>query len=242
MNVTGPAEVSRLGVIGDVHAEDHRLAAAIKDLQQRGVDAIVCTGDIVDGEGCPDRCIELLIDANVHTVRGNHDRWILEDKARHVPNAHFLADRGDHSQSYLSTLPTQICVPTIRGNLMLCHGIEDDDLRKIWPGTEKMGIERSKRLDRLIHDDTYRFVINGHMHFRTLIHFQQLTLINAGTLKGELWPGYSLIDFHSGHIDAFGFDGTDITPIKSRMLDQDSDVVWKDTQDFSGGWDPVRLF
>ena len=50
-----PAIITRLGVIGDVHAEDIRLELALNHLQANGVDQIICPGDVVDGIGCPER-------------------------------------------------------------------------------------------------------------------------------------------------------------------------------------------
>ena len=50
----------RIGLIGDVHAEDKRLEASIGYLKALGVDNIICTGDIVDGEGDPEACIKTL--------------------------------------------------------------------------------------------------------------------------------------------------------------------------------------
>ena len=51
--------IARLGVIGDVHAEDARLELALDHLQAAGVDRIICTGDVVDGSGCPERSLRL---------------------------------------------------------------------------------------------------------------------------------------------------------------------------------------
>ncbi len=232
----------RLGVIGDVHAEHHRLASAIDFLRDEAVDDIVCTGDIVDGLGCPNHCITLLQQEQIKTVRGNHDRWVLQDKARHVANAHLKADLTEQSLNYLENLPTQTTVNTVSGSLMLCHGIGDDDLRKVWPGTERMGVERSKGLDNIIETGEHQFLINGHMHFRTLIHFETLTLINAGTLKGEHWPGFSILDFEAEQINAFEFTDQGIAEVKSQRLQEDHHTIWSDTQAFNGGWDPVRLF
>lgn len=232
-----------LGVIGDVHAEDDRLARAIAFLESRSVDAIVCTGDIVDGKGCPDRSIALLVSANVHTVRGNHDRWILEDKARHVPNAHHATDLTGASREFLGSLPSEIEIDTSAGKLLLCHGVRDNDLKKVWPGTARMPPERCEVMDALLEAQSFRLIINGHMHFRTLIHFESLTLVNAGTLAGERWPGFSLIDFESRTIFAYEFRETDIAMTRSLPLDpQPHHAVWKNTQSFDGNWEPVRLF
>ena len=234
--------IRKLGVIGDVHAEHRRLSSSLEHLQSLNVDATVCTGDIVDGLGCPNESIRLLNSAAIHTVRGNHDRWILEDKARHVEHAHLAADLSEDSLAYLASLPRQVTLDTIRGKLLLCHGVADDDLRKVWPGTETMPAERSHLLDDIILEGIYKYVINGHMHFRTLIHFEALTLINAGTLKGEHWPGFSVIDFETEQITAFEFCNNEIKTVKVRDLTHDTHKIWANTQAFCGEWDPVMLF
>jgi predicted phosphodiesterase len=232
----------KIGLIGDVHSEDGRLALAIEFLQQFDLCDILCTGDIADGPGCPDTSIELLAQAGVKTVRGNHDRWLLEDKARHVPNAHTKCSISARSIEYLENLPTQIELNTIAGNLLLCHGIGDNDLKKVWPGTERMAIERSLELDQIIASGDYRMVINGHMHFKTVINFASLTLLNAGTITGERWPTFSLIDFEAWQIETFEFrENTIIKSSTTSLSSTSDDVLWQDTQNFTGGWRPVLL-
>jgi predicted phosphodiesterase len=236
--------IRHLGVIGDLHAEDIRLGQALEFLENEGVRDIICTGDIADGRGCADTSIRLLRDHKVQTVRGNHDRWLLENKARHVPDAHHRDQLNDTSVAYLESLPTQIQMNTVAGSLLLCHGIADNDLRKVWPGTERMPVERSHELDHIIDEGKHRFLINGHVHFKTMIHFQNLTLLNAGTLKGDLWPGFTLIDFELRLIRAFTF-GTDepVTLTKTTNLDPESSHrIWENTQAFNGNWDPLLLF
>lgn len=233
---------ARLGIIGDVHAEHDRLAVALDYLHGHGVDEILCTGDIVDGRGCPDSSVRLLQQADVTTVRGNHDRWLLQDKARHVPQAHFAENLAPETLDYLNELPMQAEVDTIDGTLLLCHGVADDDLRKVWPGTERMPAERSSLLDDIIRTGDIRYMINGHMHFRTIIHFESLTLINAGTLKGEHWPGFSILNLDEAEITAYEFREDGISMTKQQPIQEPHHTVWSDTQAFSGEWEPVRLF
>lgn len=233
---------TRIGLIGDVHAEHQRLEIALDRLHSMNVDAILCTGDIVDGQGCPDTSVQLLRDADVMTVRGNHDRWLLQDKARHVPHAHFSENLSSDTIDYLNGLPVQTEINTVDGKLLLCHGVAHDDLRKVWPGTERMPAERSSILDDIIREGDVRYMINGHMHFRTIIHFDALTLINAGTLKGEHWPGFSLLDLEEKEITAYEFQENTSSEVKKQALQEPHHTVWTDTQAFSGGWEPVRLF
>ena len=234
--------VTRIGLIGDVHAEHQRLAAAITHLQELEAEVLICTGDIVDGTGCPDTSIDLLRSHQVRTVRGNHDRWVLEGKARHITDAHKLDDLSESSREYLEALPVQLDIDTIDGRLLLCHGVGDNDLRKVWPGTERMGVERSRELDRIIESEQYRYLINGHMHFRTMIHFESLTLINAGTLRGEHWPGFSLLDLADRQVTAFEIRDHHVQHCRTQQLQEESHTIFGNTRDFNGGWEPVRLF
>jgi Icc-related predicted phosphoesterase len=60
--------IRRLGVIGDLHGEDRRLARALDWFASQALDALVCTGDLADGTGCLDTCCRLLQQAGVITV------------------------------------------------------------------------------------------------------------------------------------------------------------------------------
>ncbi len=239
MKTNAPAR--RLALIGDVHAEHERLEAALRHLEGEDVCHILCTGDIVDGRGCPNRSIELLQQHDVHVVRGNHDRWLLQQKARHVPNAHTENDLTDESLAYLAALPRQIVFATIAGALVLCHGIGKNDLHKVWPGTERMPPETSTTLDRMIELGDIDYVINGHMHFQTLIRFHQLSLINAGSLAGLRWPGFSILDLEQQSVQGFGYDGSTVIAGKTTQLDQ-HEPAFTDTRCFTGNWEPVLLF
>jgi predicted phosphodiesterase len=234
--------VQRLGIIGDVHAEDVRLAQALAYLDSAQVDQTICTGDIVDGLGCPERSLRLLQQHQVKTVRGNHDRWLLEDRVRHVPNAHRRQDLAADSLSYLAELPVVTEIETQRGTLMLCHGMGTNDLQKIWPGSANMPMIQCRTLDGLIARGDYRFIINGHMHFRTMIHFDAVTLINAGTLKGTRSPGFMLADFSTQIITSLRFqDGGIVVAQERSMMPEGNQTIWRDTQAFNGGWEPLVL-
>jgi len=234
--------LARIGLIGDVHAQDQSLEATLAHLENAGVDALLCTGDVADGPGDIERCIELLKRHRVHTVKGNHDRWLLQDKARHVPNAHRRDDVSEQARLYLENLPTQIRLDTVAGPLLLCHGVLDNDLQKVWPGTQRMPAERCAKLDALIANRDTRWMINGHVHYRTLIHFEQLTLINAGTLRGDHHPGFSLIDLTADEIIGFELEGG-VHEVRRQALSAGTDTrIFANTQQFDGEWTPVTLY
>jgi predicted phosphodiesterase len=123
----------RIGLIGDIHAEDERLERALDILEARGVEMVVATGDIVDGFGSADRCCRILESRNVITVRGNHDRWLLAGTARDLPEATPVANITDSSREWLDHLPRWLEFNTPQGLALLCHGLGPNDMAKVNP-------------------------------------------------------------------------------------------------------------
>lgn len=235
--------IRRLGVLGDVHGEHGRLAAALDWFAGQRLDAVICTGDVADGAGCINRCCELLREARVVTVAGNHDRWLLNDEVRHVTAAHRLADVDAEHAEYLRALPRTCELSTVAGRLLLCHGIGAHDMAKVWPGTRGPdSIRRSDVLDRLLDDGRFRFMVHGHLHYGVLIDFESLLLMNAGTLKGSR-GGVSVVDFESAEVASFEFSAAGrlqrravhpLAPPAGRR-------IWRSTAEFDGCWEPVLL-
>src|SRR4051812_39336019 len=71
----------RVAAIGDIHAESVSLELVL-DYVSGQVEQIFAVGDVVDGLGDAARCCELLRGNNVEVVRGNHERWILNNEMR----------------------------------------------------------------------------------------------------------------------------------------------------------------
>ena len=234
--------IQRLAVIGDLHGEHDRLGRALEWLHGQRLDAIVCTGDVADGRGCINICCDLLMAAGVATVAGNHDRWLLEDRVRHLPDAHSRAELSSSSGEFLAGLPRQRKLTTAFGSALLCHGVGENDLAKVWPGTRRSAVRKNADLDDLVDAGEVRLLINGHMHFRVLIDFSNMLLLNAGTLKGER-GGLSIVDFAGGGISAFEI-GERIRPrrVREHALDPAGRRVWRDTEEFDGDWAPVTLY
>ena len=65
------------GLLADVHANDVALKIALEQLEQQGVEEIICAGDIVGYGGCPNETISLLKKYNVKCILGNHDFYLL---------------------------------------------------------------------------------------------------------------------------------------------------------------------
>jgi predicted phosphodiesterase len=79
---------ARYGVVADVHANLQALTRAVQYLDDAGVDAIYCLGDVVGYGGDPEDCIRIIRERCAGTVRGNHDHAVVEPSLRGRFNEH----------------------------------------------------------------------------------------------------------------------------------------------------------
>jgi len=64
-------------VISDIHSNLEALTAVFDDIEQRGVEKIVCLGDIVGYGPSPKECLDLIIERCEVCLCGNHDHAVL---------------------------------------------------------------------------------------------------------------------------------------------------------------------
>jgi predicted phosphodiesterase len=61
------------GILGDIHGNREALEAALAALDARGIDALLCVGDLVGYNADPDACVDLLRRRGAISIAGNHD-------------------------------------------------------------------------------------------------------------------------------------------------------------------------
>lgn len=116
----------RLAVLADIHGNLPALEAVLADLGRRGADSIVNLGDCVSGPLWPREALDLLMAKGWPTVRGNHDRWVAEDRDEPLNTSdgyarHALDAAG---RAWLGALPVQLEVP---GGIVAFHARPDND-------------------------------------------------------------------------------------------------------------------
>ena len=67
----------RLGLISDIHGNLLALDAVLDELNESGMDRLVCLGDVAAGPE-PRKTLERLREVGCPIVRGNWDTWVLE--------------------------------------------------------------------------------------------------------------------------------------------------------------------
>jgi len=206
LNLNYLKDIKYIGIIGDIHTQDKLLNRTISFFNKKGINNILSTGDIVDGPGNVNECIRILKKNNIKTVLGNHDRWILNNQMRLLPDANKISDLEVNSIKYLKALPKTIQILSPIGNVLLCHGINENDMNKINPNDFGYALEVNEDLQNIINDKYYRIIINGHSHKRMFKIINSLYIINAGTLYYEHDPCFVILDIIERIIYFYVFD------------------------------------
>jgi len=193
-----------LGLLGDVHAEDERLAAALGVFRRERVERVLFVGDVVDGLGDVDRCCALLAAVEALGVCGNHERWLLRDEVRSLAHAHLRRDLSPGSLSLIESLPPTRDIETPLGRLLLCHGVGDDDMVRLRDGDDGYALRSNEALAALLAAGRYALAVGGHTHERMVRRIDardagapgsaSIVFINPGTLARDATPCAAILD------------------------------------------------
>ncbi|MDC0720173.1 metallophosphoesterase family protein [Nannocystis bainbridge] len=198
----------RFALLGDIHAEDRRLALALTWLKGQAIDAVLAVGDLADGDGDLDHCCALLAAHRVLGVCGNHDRWLLGDELRGLKHAHQAVDLAPATLAYLAALPATRRLATVRGDLLLGHGVGPDDMVRLHAHHAGYDLAANFALADLLADPSLPLVAGGHTHHRMVRAFDRpagppLVFINPGTLHRDHDSGFAVVDLERAQVAYF---------------------------------------
>lgn len=186
---------SRLGVLGDVHANLAALTSALQFLRAEGVDRVLSVGDVVDGPGDVDRVVAMLREADVCAVRGNHERWLLTDQLRTLRHATDRRALGRDTLAWLSSLRPLQRVDTAAGEVLLGHGLGSQDMVRV-TDDNPLHVDRDDPTFARFFGEAAgcAFALGGHTHRRMVRPLGDVTLVNAGTLVPDDDPCVLVLD------------------------------------------------
>lgn len=186
--------IRRVLALGDVHAEDEALEAALCSGLAAAADLVIAVGDVVDGPGNADRTVDLLERHGVAVVRGNHERWLLAGEMRHLADATQTVQPG--TRRFLERLPTNLELDTVAGRLLVSHGVGLDDEAELRPDTGGYGLVTALATVRNRHD--VRYFLGGHTHEPMVRDLGGQVFVNAGTMHRKADPPVVLwLDFEA---------------------------------------------
>ena len=160
----------RIALISDIHADAKALKRVFDDLPS--VDRILCAGDAIsEYRFCPDT-VDLLRQANVQCIQGNHEHVLFGGQ-----NPGYLQRcRAEHAPELIDMLaeaPTKVELEAAGARLLMIHATPWDPFSGyIYPG--------SQLLQRFV-PLPYDFVILGHTHVGMVEQAGSVTVINPGS-------------------------------------------------------------
>lgn len=116
----------RIGIVSDIHGNLLGLETVLADLKTRSVDSVINLGDCVTGPLWPRETLELLDSLAWPTVRGNHDRRLVQETRDEMnPTVAFTSSSLTPEQrARLGALPSSI---EIDGDVFAFHGRPTND-------------------------------------------------------------------------------------------------------------------
>jgi predicted phosphodiesterase len=193
-------------VRGARHAVHERLATAIAWMQAEGAERIVHVGDVADGAGDLPRTLAILAEYGIEGVAGNHDRWLLAGQMRELRGAHPASALTAEVERALRLWPPLLSLHTVRGELLLCHGVGRDDMLVLKGDTILGFLTGQPAFEELLAADHLALVVAGHTHQPSVRRVGHLIWINAGTLKGDDFPVATLVDVERGEVCFAGLE------------------------------------
>ena len=181
----------RIAAISDVHGNLPALRAVLADIRRRGCDAIANLGDLASGPLWPEQALELLMALDATTIRGNHERQLLDDDLAAMGESdRFTRPRLDARQlDWIAALPAQA---RIDGEVLLLHGTPGSDTGYLLERVDPDGA-RAARPDEvagMLDGIDARLVLCGHSHVPRAIRLGDGRLcVNPGSVGLQAFGG-----------------------------------------------------
>ena len=115
----------RIAVVADIHGNVRALRAVMDDLREVAADRVINLGDTVSGPLEAAETADVLISLAWTTVRGNHDRQLLDrpEEKMGVSDKAAFAELKSHHKAWLNSFEQTV---EFEG-LIFCHGTPDSD-------------------------------------------------------------------------------------------------------------------
>lgn len=194
----------KIAVISDIHSNIYALDSVLADIETKGVDMTVCTGDLVGYGTRPNEVIETLKKNKILTIMGNYDDAIgnlkivcgcdypdPKDAEKAGLSMHFTGQTTTkENKEYLKNLPKELIFTFDNKTIRFVHGstrLINEYLK-----------ENSKEADEVMSELVENILVCGHTHIPYAKHYGEKLLINAGSVgkpkTGNPNANYVIID------------------------------------------------
>ncbi len=181
----------RIAVMSDIHGNLWALQAVLADIARRKVDVTVNLGDILSGPLRPAETADLLMPLGLPTIRGNHERQLLE----HDPARMGASDRWAHDhiapghRQWIASLPSSL---RLQEDVLLVHGTPGSDLVYWMESVDPSG-QRPATYDEVLAragGEQASLILCGHTHVpRSVLLGDGRMVVNPGSVGLQAFSG-----------------------------------------------------
>jgi putative phosphoesterase len=192
----------RIAALSDIHGNLAALDAVLADIEGRRVDHIVNLGDILSGGLFPRETADRLMALSLPTIRGNHERQVLNDDPEQMSlsDRHALVTLRADQIEWIEKLPQTL---RLSNDVLLVHGTPDSDLTYYLETLTCDGLRAatsSEVLERTGATDA-RLILCGHSHIQRTVQLDDGRLIvNPGSVGLQAYRS----DYPSAHVVEMG--------------------------------------
>ncbi|WFU07846.1 metallophosphoesterase family protein [Rhizobium sp. CB3090] len=175
----------RFAAIADVHGNHLALEAVLADIRKQGITDIVNLGDCFSGPLTAGKTADILLALDAVTVRGNHDRYLIEQmpEQMHASDGAAHAELAERHLDWLRTLPFSA---VYRDEAYLCHATPAADYIYWLESVSADGHIHQKPLkeiEALAAGIDFPLILCGHTHIPRLVRLSDGRLIvNPGSV------------------------------------------------------------
>jgi predicted phosphodiesterase len=181
----------RIAVISDVHGNLLALEAVLSAIDDHHVDTTVNLGDIVSGGVQPRETAERLMALDLPTVRGNHERQLLQTPPERMGKSDHFAHESisGEQRAWLASLPLTL---EIAPRVLAFHGSPTNDLTYLLDTVDPTGARAASEeeiVERLGSEASRPLLLCGHTHLQRSFRLSTGALVvNPGSVG---WPAYA---------------------------------------------------
>jgi len=195
----------KLAVISDIHGNIFALDAVLHDIEKHRVDCVVNLRDIFSGGLCPAETAQRLLPLNFPTIKGNHERQLLEMQPEKMglSDSHAYQHLRPEHWGWLRKIPAEL---TLHDEILMVHGVPGNDsvyLLEEVTGTN-VRASSSERISKYIEHQSASLILCGHTHIpRSLNLGSGCLIVNPGSVGLQAYdddqPYYHKMESGSPH-------------------------------------------
>ncbi|MDQ2878880.1 MAG: metallophosphatase family protein [Pseudomonadota bacterium] len=160
----------KIAVISDIHGNVAALDAVLADAATRQVEQIVNLGDICSGGLFPRETADRLMPLGLPTIRGNHERQLLDQTAEcmGLSDRHAVETLRPEHLAWLAALPTTL---RLSDDVLLVHGTPDSDVTYFLETVTEEGLRPATRaeVEQRAGSIDAAVILCGHSHVQRVV-------------------------------------------------------------------------